>query len=313
MGQNTFAGRTPRPAEGDHHLTRLASKTGNFCKAPALADHDMFLEMVSRAPLANALRTLVTRDTASAGTRTIPEETAICFTYGSATFAVMMATPADIEDFALGFSLTEGIVDRAAEITAIEVVQHERGIEARMTLSDSRSEQLESRRRRLAGPAGCGLCGIESLEAAVRPARKVGADLHVRPHTVFTALSAIREQQHLNSATHAVHAAGLWSPHHDGLVAVREDVGRHNALDKLAGALARGNITPDMGFIVLSSRLSIELVQKAAAVGCPMLVAVSAPTNYALRAADQAGMTLVAIARDDSFEVFTHPERITAP
>jgi FdhD protein len=262
--------------------------------------------------IAHVPRTLITHNAASNGTRAIPEETAVSFTYGGATFAVMMATPADIHDFAIGFSLTEGIVERAEEITEIEIVPHAQGIEARMNLSGSRGVQLESRRRSLAGSAGCGLCGIESLEAAVRPACKVNAALHVAPKTVFAALSALRERQRLNAATRAVHAAGFWSTAQNRLVAVREDVGRHNALDKLAGALARESVDAASGFIVLSSRLSIELVQKAAAVGCPMLVAVSAPTNYALRAADAAGMTLVAIARDDSFEVFTHRERIAS-
>lgn len=269
--------------------------------------------MVSQTPIAHVQRTVVTRDSTSIGTRVIPEETAVSFTYGSATFAVMMATPEEIEDFAIGFSLTEGIVDDAAEIASMEILPHAQGIEARMTLAGSRGDQLESRRRRLAGPAGCGLCGIESLEAAVRPARRVSADLQVRPETIFAALSGLRDHQRLNAMTRAVHAAGFWSTDENRLVAVREDVGRHNALDKLAGALARQNIDARCGFIVLSSRLSIELVQKAAAIGCPMLVAVSAPTNYALRAADAAGMTLVAVARDDSFEVFAHPERITAP
>lgn len=262
--------------------------------------------------IAHVPRTLITHEAASSGTRAIPEETAVSFTYGSTTFAVMMATPQDIEDFAIGFSLTEAIVENASEITSLEIVPHEQGIEARITLDRSRDDKLQSRRRRLAGPAGCGLCGIESLEAAVRPPRNVDADLCVKARTVFSALGALRECQHLNAATHAVHAAGFWSVGQGRLLAVREDVGRHNALDKLAGALARKGVDASGGFIVLSSRLSIELVQKAAAIGCPMLVAVSAPTNYALRAADAAGMTLVAIARDDSFEVFTHPERLAA-
>lgn len=144
----------------------------------------------------------------------------------------------------------------------------------------------------------------------MRPARKIDADIRVKPETIFSALAALRERQNLNAATHAVHAAGFWSAAKNDLVAVREDVGRHNALDKLAGALARQSIDATGGFIVLSSRLSIELVQKAAAIGCPLLAAVSAPTNYALRAADAAGMTMVAIARGDSFEVFTHAQRI---
>ena len=266
--------------------------------------------MIARVPIASVARILVTRQAASNGTRTIPEEMPVSFTYGNATFAVMMATPQDIEDFAIGFSLTEGIVEKYSDIESIEVVPHEQGIEARMTLNQPRGMQLESRRRRLAGPAGCGLCGIESLEAAVRPAREISADLQVGPQVIFSALASLRDRQQINEATHAVHAAGFWSVHESLLVAVREDVGRHNALDKLAGARARATVDPAGGFIVLSSRLSIELVQKAAAIGCPVLVAVSAPTNYALRAAEQAGMTLVAIARDDSFEIFTHRERI---
>lgn len=246
------------------------------------------------------------------GTRAIPEETAVAFTYGSATFAVMMATPAEVEDFATGFSLTEGIVERTTEITSLEIIPHERGIEARMTLAANRDAQLDSRRRRLAGPAGCGLCGIESLDAAVRPARPVHSEMRIAPLSVFEAVRSLRERQRLNAATHAVHAAGFWSAEGNRLVCLREDVGRHNALDKLAGALARGGIDAAQGFAVMSSRLSIELVQKAAAIGCPMLVAVSAPTHFALQAAHAAGMTLVAVARDDSFEVFTHQQRIMA-
>jgi FdhD protein len=260
--------------------------------------------------VAHVPRVLVTHEKTSTGTRDVPEETAIAFTYGSATFAVMMASPADIEDFAVGFSLTEGIIENRSEIASIEIVPHAQGLEARMMLNRARDEELLSRRRMLTGPAGCGLCGIESLDAATRPTRAVQSDLQASARTVFAALAALRERQRLNAATHAVHAAGFWSVGENRLLAVREDVGRHNALDKLAGALAREEINAAGGFIVLSSRLSIELVQKSAAIGCPMLVAVSAPTHYALRAATAAGMTLVAIARDDSFEVFTHANRI---
>ena len=266
--------------------------------------------MVDWIPVARVARTLVTHEHVRDGTRAIPEETAVAFTYGSATFAVMMATPQDIEDFAIGFSLTEAIIDGSSEITSVEVVSFDQGIEARITLDRNRDAQLISRRRQLAGPAGCGLCGIESLEAAIRSPREVSTNLRIKSTGLFAATAALREHQRLNAVTRAVHAAGFWSAAEDKLMAVREDVGRHNALDKLAGALARTNVDPTSGFIVLSSRLSIELVQKAATIGCPMLVAVSAPTNFALRAAEAAGMTLVAVARDDSFEIFTHPERL---
>src|SRR5438552_6616380 len=180
--------------------------------------------MGSQPPIPHVPRTLFTHEAALNGTRAIPEETAVSFTYGNATFAVMMATPQDIEDFAIGFSLTEGIIESASEIASIEIVAHEQGIEARVTLSRSRDDELLSRRRRLAGPAGCGLCGIESLEAAVRAARKVNAKLRVTSKTIFAALSALRERQQLNATTRAVHAAGFWSVTEDRLLAVREDV-----------------------------------------------------------------------------------------
>jgi FdhD protein len=268
--------------------------------------------MSARRPLARVRRERVTRGDASNGVRVIPEETPVAFTYDRATFAVMMATPSDIEDFAVGFSLTERIIAGAGEIAEIEIVECADGIEARMALNVARDTELLSRRRKLAGPAGCGLCGIESLQAATAPARPVQAPLSVLPATIFNALDALQARQSLNQAVHAVHAAGFWSMTENRLVCVREDVGRHNALDKLAGALARAGVNAESGFMLMSSRLSIELVQKAAAIGCPMLVAVSAPTAFALRAADEAGMTLVAVARADSFEVFTHSHRIKA-
>jgi FdhD protein len=255
-------------------------------------------------------RRLVARGHGEDGTRTVPQETAIAFTYGRATYAVMMATPADLEDFAIGFSLSEGIVARADEIAELEIVRQPLGIELRMVLAGNRSEALEARRRNMAGPAGCGLCGIESLSAAVRTPPRVEAGLRIRHATVFRAMSDLGAAQPLNALTRAVHGAGFWSMDQNRLLAVREDVGRHNALDKLIGALERAGEGTARGFIVLTSRISIELVQKAAAAGVPMLVAVSAPTAYAIRAADEAGLTLAAVARDDSFEIFTHAERI---
>ena len=253
-------------------------------------------------------RRLITHEGARSGTRIVPEETAIAITFGRTTYAVMMATPADIEDFAVGFSLTERIIEDVAEIIELEVVAIPLGIETRMTLSSNRDDQLLSRRRRHAGPAGCGLCGIESLEAAVAAPIPVASSMRVSRDVIFRALGQLREKQALNAKTHAAHAAGLWMG--DDFLAVREDVGRHNALDKLAGALARAKTAASSGILVLSSRLSIELVQKASSIGCPIVVAVSAPTAFALRAAEECGMTVVAVARSDSLEVFTHAERI---
>jgi FdhD protein len=267
--------------------------------------------MTNQPPLFfDAPRRVVAHDGTSTSTRAVPEETPIAFTYGRTTYAVMMATPADIEDFAVGFSLTERIIENIGEIAELEVVAVPQGIEARMTLSSNRDEQLLSRRRRLTGPGGCGLCGIESLEAAVAPLPPVTASMQISAEEIFRALATLRQMQTLNAKTRAVHAAGFWS---DGrFVAVREDVGRHNALDKLAGALARTGISAASGILVMSSRLSIELVQKAASIGCPIIVAVSAPTALALRAAESSGMTVIAIARDDSLEIFAHAHRITA-
>jgi FdhD protein len=223
----------------------------------------------------------------------------------------MMATPRDLHDFAIGLSLTEGIVARPSETESFAAIEAGQGIELRMRLAGPPSRALAERRRYLAGPVGCGLCGIDSLAEAMRPVATVGRGAIVRPAAILAALDAVAAEQALNRQTHAVHAAGFCRP--DGaVVAVREDVGRHNALDKLAGALARAAVDPATGFVVVTSRLSVELVQKAAAMGAPVMVAVSAPTALAVRAAEQAGMTLVAVARRDGFEVFTHPERIAA-
>jgi FdhD protein len=247
-----------------------------------------------------------------AGERAIPEETAIAITYDGSTQAVMMATPADLEDFAVGFSLTEGIVASPDDIRSLELVPSALGVETRMWLDPERGRPLGERRRSMAGPTGCGLCGIESLEQAMKPVAVVDAPgASVTAGQILSAMSALSAAQTLNREVRAVHAAGFWTAA-DGLVAVREDVGRHNALDKLVGALARRGIDPAAGVVLLTSRVSVELIQKTAALGAPILCAVSAPTALAVRMAEAAGITLVAIARDDGFEVFSRPERLRA-
>ena len=245
------------------------------------------------------------------GERAAAEETPVALTYNRSTHAVMLASPVDLGDFALGFSLSEGIITDPGQIEALEIVAHETGIELRMDLRDDRMVALARRQRRLAGPSGCGLCGMDSLAEAVRPVPRVPAGRMITAAQVLEAVATLSPAQALNQATRAMHAAAFWHPDR-GLVALREDIGRHNALDKLAGALVRSGEDAAQGIVLLSSRVSIEMAQKAAILGAPLLVAVSAPTALAIRLADQAGMTLVGIARPDGFEVFSHPHRIHA-
>jgi FdhD protein len=258
----------------------------------------------------DAKRVAIGHSGSSGGTRVVAEEAPVALTYGRQTYAVMMATPADFEDFAVGFSLTEGVISTPSEITGLEIVAHEKGVELRMTLCDDRDVALMNRRRKLAGPVGCGLCGVESLEAAITPVRRVQSDARIGRDTIFAALGRIGAHQKLNGETRAVHGAGFWPFDANDFRAVREDVGRHNALDKLCGALARTNGDARSGAVFLTSRVSIEMVQKSAAMNAPIVVAMSAPTALAIRTAEEAGITLAAVAREDGFEVFTHLHRI---
>lgn len=242
--------------------------------------------------------------------RSLPEETPVAMVFDGTTQAVMMASPQDLSDFAHGFALTEGFIETLDQIEEFEIAEHETGIEARFWLSADRAEALARRRRKMAGPVGCGLCGIDSLEEAARA-------LPVLPDTgplltsadVAGATDALRAFQPLHDQTHAVHAAGFLMPG-QGIVLAREDVGRHNALDKLIGALALAGIDAGQGAFVLTSRVSLEMVQKTVIAGCPVLIAVSAPTAHALRQADAANLTVAAFARGGGFDLYSHPDRI---
>ncbi|MQT14204.1 formate dehydrogenase accessory sulfurtransferase FdhD [Segnochrobactrum spirostomi] len=265
-------------------------------------------------PGAHEIPRIVWRDgTATVSPRVVPAEVPVAFTFNGTSHAVMMASPTDLEDFALGFALSEGLIGGEGEIESLEILEADLGealgFEARMWIGEAPMGRLLERRRRIAGPTGCGLCGIESLDEAMRPVPAVEADLLVPPEAILAALGRLDEAQALGRATRAVHAAALVSTAGE-LRLVREDVGRHNALDKLIGATARAGLSGHDGFVLVTSRVSIEMVQKTAVLGAALLVAVSAPTALAVATADKAGLTLVAVARRDGFEIFTHPRRI---
>ncbi|MEX5728446.1 FdhD protein [Rhodovulum iodosum] len=242
--------------------------------------------------------------------RDLAEEAAVALSYDGTTQAVMMASPADLEEFALGFSLSEGIVARPDEIERLERVDHDGGIELRMWLAAGAGARLAARRRAMAGPVGCGLCGVDSLEAALRPLPSLPTGGPRLPAAAIArAMAALAAGQRLHAETRAAHAAGFFTAA-EGLVALREDIGRHNALDKLVGALARAGRTARGGVLTITSRVSVDIVQKAVLAGAPVLAAVSAPTAAAVELAADSGLTLIARARGDAFEIYTHPERI---
>lgn len=239
--------------------------------------------------------------------RDVADERPVAFVYNGTPFAVMMATPADLGDFARGFSLAEGIVRRPSEILSVAIHDRGRGVELAIFIPERRQRLLAARPRNLAGRSGCGLCGVASLDQALRPLPVVGGTARIDAAAIRTALAALPELQALNRRTRSVHAAG-WFDVAGAPVLLREDVGRHNALDKLIGARHAAGIGP--GFAVITSRLSVEMVQKAATVGIELLVALSAPTTLAVELAQDCGLTVVASAHDDGFDVWAHPERI---
>ena len=242
------------------------------------------------------------------GSRAVPAEVPVAIVYNGTTQAVMMATPAALEDFGAGFSLTEGIISDLSEIRELEAVHLPQGIELRFWLATEAEARFQARRRAQVGPVGCGLCGIDSLKEALRALPKLTSALRLTPTDTEAAMKGLMRHQALNDATRAAHAAGFYLPG-QGVVLAREDVGRHNALDKLAGGMAQAGLKAGDGALVITSRVSVDMVQKAAMIGAPVLMAASAPTALAIAEADAAGITLVAVLRGADFEVFTHPER----
>jgi FdhD protein len=243
------------------------------------------------------------------GVRVLAEETPVAISFNGSTHAVLMATPADLEDLAVGFSVTEGIVRDVDAIEAIDVVAFDLGLDVQVRVREDVAQRLAERRRSMAGPVGCGLCGLESLEAAARQLAPVTSRLRFSEACVHGAARSLETYQTLNRMTSSVHAAGFFRPG-EGVSLAREDVGRHNAVDKLLGALFRRGLSGADGGIVVTSRVSVELVQKAAVSGAGLLAAISAPTALAVRTAVETGITLVAVVRETSFECFTHPDRI---
>jgi len=241
----------------------------------------------------------------------VAEELPIALVYNGTPFAVMMATPNDLDDFATGFSLSERIVESVDEIERIAVEPRLEGIELQISIAPARAEALVGHARELPGRSGCGLCGARTLEDAVRRPRPVSAGPRVVERALRAALARLGDHQALNSATGATHAAA-WATLDGDIALVREDVGRHNALDKLIGALVRGGFDPAAGFAVVTSRASYEMVGKAASAGIAFLAAISAPTALAIALAEEAGVTLVGFARRDGHAVYSRPDRLVA-
>jgi FdhD protein len=242
----------------------------------------------------------------------LAEEVPVAMVFDGTSAAVMMASATDLQDFAMGFALTEGFITSFDDIKEFELVSHDNGLEARFWLNPGQSQALARRRRAMAGPIGCGLCGIDSLAEAIRPLPQLASkDALFTQAQLIASTERLRAHQPLHDITHAMHAAAFLGTEGD-IVTVREDVGRHNALDKLIGALAWANIDPTQGAFVMTSRVSVELIQKSALAGCPVLVAVSAPTALAVDTARQAGVTLIAMARRGGGKIFSHPHRVLA-
>ncbi|WP_245573847.1 formate dehydrogenase accessory sulfurtransferase FdhD [Neptunomonas japonica] len=241
----------------------------------------------------------------------VAEEVAVALVYNGISHVVMMTSPNDLKDFALGFSITEGILTSADELYDIELQQHDSGVEVQMNIASSCMMQLKQQRRNLTGRTGCGLCGAESLGQAVRPIKVLQSPNKVTDEAIQNAVLKLDENQPQQAITGACHGAA-WCNKQGDIWMVREDVGRHNALDKLIGALVRESIDMQQGFVLISSRASYEMVQKVTAVGINTLVAVSAPTGLALRLAREAGLQLIGFARPQRHVSYS-PEPMNSP
>ena len=239
----------------------------------------------------------------------VADEVPVAMVYNGISHAVMLATPDSLEAFGLGFSLTEAIIADASELYEVEVVNHPQGIEIQMSISQLRFAALKEKRRSMAGRTGCGLCGAENLSHVVRHPPKVARIPTVAAEAIHRAFRQLSEKQHIQAVTGAVHAAA-WSTLDGNVHYVKEDVGRHNALDKLIGTLAKDRIDPQTGFSIVTSRASYEMVQKSASYGIAMLAAISAPTGLAIQLAEETGLTLIGFTRQDKHVIYTTPNTL---
>jgi len=239
----------------------------------------------------------------------VAEEKPIALVYHGVPHVVMLATPADLEDFAVGFTISEGLVERPDEIRSVEVTYGAEAADVQITVAWERFSALLQRRRNLTGRTGCGLCGAETAKDAIRELARVGPGPTVSTEALHEAIEQLATMQPINARTGSVHAAA-WVIPGKGVQLVREDVGRHNALDKAIGALVRSGADRSEGYMLITSRASFEMVQRSATVGISFLAAFSAPTAFAVRLAQKTGLTLVAFARRDRHVVYANPERL---
>ena len=278
---------------------------------PALRQDHPLLGLGYAKPTARRELVRLEGENVTEGSAFVAEEVPVSLVYNMRPHVVMMASPADLEDFATGFTLTEGIVESIAEITRVDVVAHAQGIEVQVDIAEASADQLKSRGRSLIGRTGCGLCGVESIQDALRELKPVSRGADISLDALWRAERALPGLQTWNRDTGSMHAA-VWVTAEGNPEVVREDVGRHNALDKVIGALARSGRNPADGFMVITSRASYELVQKAVSAGVRLLAAVSRPTGLAIRLADASGLTLVALLRGNTANVYAHGARLVA-
>ena len=275
--------------------------------APAAAGRVVLLDATSRQVPVRRWRDGKDQSTVDE----VAEEAPIALTFHGIPHVVMLATPADLEDLAVGFTVTEALVANASEISSVEVIHTPDAIEVRVGVKSERFSEILKRQRNMTGRTGCGLCGVETVEEAIRRPAPVSAELRVSGADLHGALKALESQQRINSRTGSVHAAA-WARPGKGLEIVREDVGRHNALDKMIGALMRAGIDPAEGYAIVTSRASYEMAQKAATAGISFLAAVSAPTGLAIRLAEASDLTLVGFARPQQHVVYAGARRLSA-